>query len=212
MKKLMFLSTAVFIFWTGVSPVLAQEIDDDAASTTSLTLEEDDVPTRLSDLPMRLNPQAGVSSFEYSGANGDSGSNKFSGGLTVEFGGAARKMETGLLVMPISSRLAGVDINSTYLAIPMMAKLRVLAGKSQSWYAKVGALTAFETSSNRGDKTNNIDVLAAIGAGGRMAMSKKIDFLVEATFNRGLIDAISGAAGKNYNQGLLVMAGMSFGL
>lgn len=207
MKKLMVYTFAVLMFWTGVEPVLAQE-----ESTSKVSVADEGMPTRLSDLPMRLNPQIGTSSFEYSGKAGSSNETKFSGGLTVEFGEAARKLETGLVMLPISARVNGQDVNSTYLAIPMMAKLRVLAHKTQSWYAKVGALTAFETSSNRNDLTNNIDVLGSIGAGGRLTVSQKIDFLIEGTYNRGLIDAIRTNQGRNYNQGLLVMAGMSFGL
>ncbi len=50
--------------------------------------------TRLSDLNIKLNPQLGLSSFEYSGKNSGQAQQKLSGGLTFEFGDSPRKLET----------------------------------------------------------------------------------------------------------------------
>lgn len=157
---------------------------------------------RLSDLGMKLNPQLGVSSFEYSGKNAGEAKQKLSGGVTVEFGASQRKLETGLVVLQTQG--------STLLTLPMMAKLRVLSMRAQSWYGKFGFMPAFEISSSRKD-TNNIDVLGSIGAGGRLMFNQKSDFIIEATYNRGLMDGLRGG-GENYNQGFLVMAGMSFNI
>jgi hypothetical protein len=198
MKKLVIWTLALAMLLTVVQPVLAQSV---GAGTSSTEIDEVREP-RLSDLGMRLNPQLGVSGFEYSGKNGGESKQKLSGGLTVEFGGAPRKMETGLLVLQTQG--------STMLTLPMMAKLRVLQMRAQSWYGKFGFMPAFEISSSRKD-TNNLDVIGSLGAGGRLMFDKQSDFIIEATFNRGLMDGLRGN-GENYNQGFLVMAGMSFNI
>ncbi len=200
MKTLKLLGLAVFMLSTVVEPVLA-EVND--AGTSSMAIESER-EMRLSDLGMKLNPQLGVSSFEYSGkTTAGEAKQKLSGGLTVEFGGAIRKMETGLLVVQTGA--------SSYLTIPMMAKLRVISMRAQSWYGKFGFMPAFEIgSSNR--NTTNIDVIGALGAGGRLTMTKKSDFIIEATYNRGLIDAVRSNSEQNYNQGILVMAGVSISI
>jgi hypothetical protein len=125
-----------------------------------------------------------------------------SGGATVEFGGDVRKLETGLLVVQ--------SADSSYMTLPMMAKLRVMNMKAQNWYGKFGFAPAFEMSNNK--RTNNIDILGTIGAGGRLYMNKKTDFIIEATFNRGLIEAVRSASDNNYNQGFLVLAGVSLAI
>lgn len=198
MKKLVIWTLAVAMLLTLVEPVLAQSTE---AGTSSTTIDEVREP-RLSDLGMKLNPQLGVSSFEYSGKNAGDAEQKLSGGLTVEFGGAERKLETGLLALQTQG--------STVLTLPMMAKLRVLSMRAQSWYGKFGFMPAFELSSSRND-TNKLDVLGSIGAGGRLMFNKNSDFIIEATYNRGLLDGLRGS-GENYNQGVLVMAGMSFNI
>jgi hypothetical protein len=198
MKKLVIWTLALAMLLTVVQPVLAQSADVGNSSSSIDELRE----PRLSDLGMRLNPQLGVSGFEYSGKNGGESKQKLSGGVTVEFGGAPRKMETGLLVLQTQG--------STRLTLPMMAKLRVLQMRAQNWYGKFGFMPAFELSSSRKD-TNNIDVIGSIGAGGRLMFTKKTDLIIEGTYNRGLLDGLRGA-GENFNQGFLVMAGMSFNI
>lgn len=199
MKALNFLGLIVFMISTGVEPVLASQVDEAGTSRASV---EDVREVRLSDLGMKLNPQLGVSSFEYSGSAKTSTKQKLSGGATVEFGGDVRKLETGLLVVQ------GAD--SSYMTLPMMAKLRVMNMKAQNWYGKFGFAPAFEMSNNK--RTNNIDILGTIGAGGRLYMNKKTDFIIEATFNRGLIEAVRSASDNNYNQGFLVLAGVSLAI
>lgn len=196
MKTLNLLGLIVFTISTGVQPVLAQE-----AATTRATVEEER-DLRLSDLNMKVNPQLGVSSFEYSGSAKTTAKQKLSGGATVEFGGDVRKMETGLMVIQ--------GAQSSYLTIPMMAKLRVMKMRAQNWYGKFGFAPAFQTSKNK--STNPVDVLGTIGAGGRLYMTKKTDFIVEATFNRGLMDAVRSTSDNNYNQGFLVLAGVSISI
>jgi hypothetical protein len=199
MKALNFLGLIVFMISTGVEPVLASQADEAGTSRASV---EDVREVRLSDLGMKLNPQLGVSSFEYSGSAKTSTKQKLSGGATVEFGGDVRKLETGLLVVQ------GAD--SSYMTLPMMAKLRVMNMKAQNWYGKFGFAPAFEMSNNK--RTNNIDILGTIGAGGRLYINKKTDFIIEATFNRGLIEAVRSASDNNYNQGFLVLAGVSLAI
>ena len=196
MKKLVIWTLALAMLLTVVQPVLAQSADAGSSSTSVDEVRE----PRLSDLGMRLNPQLGASGFEYSGKNGGESKQNLSGGLTVEFGGAPRKMETGLLVLQTSG--------STMLTIPMMAKLRVIQMRAQSWYGKFGFMPAFELASSRTD-TNNLDVMGSFGAGGRLMFDKQSDFIIEATYNRGLMDSLRGG-GENFNQGFLIMAGLSF--
>jgi hypothetical protein len=199
MKALNFLGLMVFMISTAVEPVLASQVDEAGSSRASIDQVRE---MRLSDLGMKLNPQLGVSSFEYSGSAKSSTKQKLSGGATVEFGGDVRKLETGLLVVQ------GAD--SSYMTLPMMAKLRVMNMKAQNWYGKFGFAPAFEMSNNK--RTNNIDILGTIGAGGRLYMNKKTDFIIEATFNRGLIEAVRSASDNNYNQGFLVLAGVSLAI
>lgn len=196
MKTLNVLGLVVFMLSTVVEPVLAQD-----AATSRATVEEEH-EMRLSDLNMKVNPQAGISSFEYSGSAKTATKQKVSGGATVEFGGEVRKMETGLLL------IQGAD--SPYLTLPMMAKLRVMKMRAQNWYGKFGFAPAFRTSNNK--STNALDVLGTIGAGGRLYMTRKTDFIIEATYNRGLIEAVRSSVDNNYNQGFLVLAGVSLSI
>lgn len=200
MKKLNLAVSSMLIFWTAVQPAWAE---DTGTGMTSAPIEEIAEP-RLSDLGIHINPQIGLSNFDYS--KGDTkAKNDISGGATVEFGAESRRLETGLLLL----RLKNEALSSSYLTIPMAAKLRLYSLESQTWYGKFGFLTAFETSSTRNSETNNLDVLGSLGIGGRFQFIRAADFTVEATYNRGLIDALR-SAGQTYNQGFLVMAGMSF--
>jgi hypothetical protein len=211
MKSLLIASSMLFTVLTAVQPVLAQD------STTSRTSVGDDLnATRLSDLGMHLNPQIGLSSFEYSGKTGG-GHQKLSGGTTVEFGGSSRKIETGLLLVQTGADATMNDgsvkqINVTYLTIPMMAKLRIISMHSQSWYAKFGVMTALAAGSSDRSVTNGADVLGAVGLGGRFIFTPKSDFIIEATYNRGVLEALHTSTETSYNQGFVVMAGLSFSI
>jgi hypothetical protein len=95
----------------------------------------------------------------------------------------------------------------------MLAKIRVMSYKSQSWFIKAGAMTMFELNSSNNKATNNLDVMGTLGVGGRFAFTRKADLVVDATYNRGMLNAIrSNQVGSTYNQGFLVMAGLSFNL
>jgi hypothetical protein len=215
MKTLVFstsiLASALFTLLTAAQPVAAQE------DSTSRSTVEEVAPPRLRDMGMHINPQIGVSSFEYSGTTGGA-KQKLSGGATTEFGLGMRRLETGLLLMQAGGRAELRDgstqnVTSTYLTIPMMAKIRIMQMQAQSWYIKTGVLTAFEVASSRDSATNNIDVLASLGLGGRFAFTRTADFIVEATYNRGLIEAArTTAASTDYNQGVIVLAGVSFSI
>lgn len=192
-------------------PAMAQD-----AATSRTGLGDSINAQRLSDLGMKLNPQLGVSSFDYSRNSGGDARTRLSGGLTVEFGGPMRKLETGLLLLQSGSSALlktgeEAQINSSYLSIPMVAKLRVLQMRAQSWYGKFGFMPAFEVASSRDSLTNNMDVFTTLGLGGRFYFNPKTDIVVEATYNRGMIDSLK-QAGMSYNNGFMVMAGMSFDL
>ncbi len=206
-------AAVLLILSTVAKPIWAQ---DDTA-TSRVAVEDDGGPARLSDLGTHINPQLGVSSFEYSGVRGGS-KQKLSGGATVEFGEGMRRLETGLLFVQSGGRAeledgSKVVVSSSYIALPMLAKIRVAQLKSQSWFLKTGFLTAFEASSSNNSLTNNIDVLGSLGASGRFVFTKQSDFIVEATYNRGFMEAVrSSSSRSDYNQGILVMAGVSFKL
>ena len=127
-------------------------------------------------------------------------------------------METGLLLVQTGGKATlsngtTQDVQSTFLTIPMMAKIRIMQMHAQSWYLKGGVMTAFEVGSNNNGATNNLDVLASLGLGGRFLFTKNADFIVEATFNRGLLQALrTGSGATDYNQGALILAGVSFRL
>jgi hypothetical protein len=212
MKSLVIAGVAMFTVLTAVEPIWA----DDSVSSVRANVSDEAPPMRLSDLDMHLNPQIGVSSFEYSGNTG-AGKSKFTGGATVEFGGPARKFETGMLIMQTGADAtvnSGTTetVNVTYLTLPMMAKLRIFELPSQSWYAKFGAMTALQVGSSDRGITNGADVMLAAGLGGRFAFTKKADFIVEATYDKGLLESIHTAATTSYNQGFVVMAGLSFSI
>lgn len=185
MKALVLFNLFIVTLMVSAAPVLAQ---NSSLTTTQESIRE----PRLSDLGLKLNPQLGVSSFTYSESK--TAQTKLSGGATVELGQASRKLETGLLLVQLP--------DSSMLTIPMMAKLRVLSLPTQNWYGKFGFLPGFEISDSRSQK-NPIEILGAIGAGGRLAFNKRADLVVEATYNRGMMEHLSG---------FLVTAGMSFGL
>ena len=211
MKSLFLLGPAMVMMLTAVQPLMAED-----TGSVRLNVDELDSPVRLSDLDMHINPQVGVSNFEYSGKNGG-GKQQPTGGVTLEFGGASRKFETGMLLMQTSADATlnngeTATVNVTYLTLPMMAKLRVLAMKNQSWYAKFGALTALTVGSSDRNITSGADVMAAVGLGGRFTFTQKSDFIVEATYNKGLLESLNTTSGSSYNQGFVVLAGVSFNI
>jgi hypothetical protein len=210
MKSLFVLGSTVCMLLTAVEPIWAATEN----ASVSTNVSDETAPMRLSDLDMHLNPQLGLSSFEYSGQTGG-GKSKLTGGATVEFGGSARKLETGMLLMQTSANTtlsSGQDstVNVTYLTLPMMAKLRIVQMRSQSWYAKFGATTALQVGSSNRSVTNGADVLAGAGLSGRFVFTQKSDFVIEGTYNRGLLEAIHTNAGSSYNQGFVILAGLSF--
>lgn len=196
MKTRILSTLTLSMLLTSVSPVWAQNSVGTIATKNEATPFE-----RMSDLGVTVNPQLGVSSFNYSGEGSSNSEAKLSGGTTFEFGKDLRKLETGVLLLRTGE--------STFLTIPMMAKLRVMAARAQEYYAKFGFMPAFELSSSNDSATNNIDVLGMVGLGGRLAFTREADFIIETTFNRGLMDAVRGG-GERYNQGFLVLAGLSF--
>lgn len=195
MKKQILSILALTSLLTNAQPILAQD------GTTSMKLEPTGASS-LSDLNLRVNPQLGLSNFEHSGKSGSTNNAAF--GATVEAGQPARKLETGLMIITLGSDTA----NTQYLAIPLMAKFRIMQGKAQSWYAKAGITQAFELNSSNKEATNNVDTLLGAGFGGRLALGHDMDFIVEGTYNRGLLDNLKGG-GDNRNQGFLVLAGIS---
>ena len=93
-----------------------------------------------------------------------------------------------------------------------MAKLRIFQMHAQSWYAKFGALTALQVGSSDRSITNGADVMLGAGLGGRFTFTKKADFIVEATYDKGLLESIHTSSTTGYNQGFVVMAGLSFSI
>lgn len=201
MKSALLLAIVVF-----ASPMaFAQE----GRSELKLESQSEDLP---SDYKVSLVPQVGMASMSYTGKmKGDKGQG-FSGGLTTELGSSkARLLEVGLLFVQSKSTVNDTNqtISTSQLGIPLMAKLRFIDMKSQSWYAKIGALTTFQTSSNE-KETRSMDVLGSVGVGARVPLERKMDILIEATFNRGIMNAFLNET--SVQEGLLVFTGISIAL
>lgn len=212
MKSQVFSAISMAIALTAVNPVWAQ----DSSTVRTSAYAEADGPDKFRDLDMRLNPQIGLSSFEYSGRTGG-GNQNVAGGLTAEFGGSARKLETGLLWWQTSAdaplKNGAVErINTNYITLPMFAKLRVLNMRSQSWYLKLGFTTALRTNSSNKELTNAADVLGGVGLAARFPATRNADFIVDTTYNRGLMQAVRTTEGNNKTQGFVVLAGLSIRL
>jgi hypothetical protein len=203
MKARIVAALGLLISLTAVSPAWAQEM------STLSTSGEDSTPLRLSDYPMQLNTELGYSAFEYVGNQSGKSVSKLSGGLTVDFGSGPRLLETGLMVLETGRQVLGEQVTSTYLALPMAAKLRLLNHPAQSWYAKFGFTSAFELGSNRNDLTNDLDVLLVAGLTAKLRFTREADLILDATYNRGTLDALR-ADGRTFNQGFLFLAGLSF--
>lgn len=183
----------------------------EGVSEMHLESEKDD---SFTDLNARIVPQVGMTSMGYTGKLSGTPGQAFSGGLTTELGSTkARLLETGVLFMQnrsvVHSASADQSVSTSELAIPMMGKLRFINTKSQAWYFKLGALTTFETATNA-TNTSAMDVLASLGVGVRLPMSRKFDFLIEATYNRSVMNAFF--QDNSAQEGLLVFTGLSIAL
>jgi|GEM_PF-6506036 len=183
----------------------------EGVSEMHLDNEKDD---SFTDIKARIVPQVGMSSMGYTGKLSGSEGQGFSGGVTTELGTTkARLLETGLLFMQnrstVKTNTADQSVSTSEIAIPMMGKIRFIDRRSQSWYFKIGALTTFETSTNASN-TSSMDVLASLGAGVRLPVNRKMDFLIEATYNRGVLSAFF--QDNSAQQGLLAFTGLSIAL
>lgn len=211
MKRAVFLSLFVSLMSFMASQMAL------ASEGTSQVKIENPSDSAVTDFQFRLIPQVGMSSMSYSGNLGGDAGQGFLGGLTTEVGTSkARMLETGLLYIQQNSDAAvGPNgsyetIHSSQLAIPLMAKLRFLNLQSQQWYLKVGALTEFQTSSDHFSNTNGIDVLGSLGVGARLPVSRTMDLIVEATYNRGLMNVLS--VDNSTHDGFLFFTGLSIGI
>lgn len=209
MKNLFFLFSAVITLSTAVNPAWAQESSEVRIANPA----EESGPSTFTDLNATVNPQLGMSSFEYSKKTG-SGGQGMAGGATVELGSASRKLETGVLILQTGGDVTlnngqDVRLKNTYLALPMMAKLRIMSMRSQSWFVKFGMTTALRIKKDDQNLSNAADVLAGLGLAGRFPLAQKSDFIIEATYNRGLLEAVRTKAEASFNQGFIVLAGVS---
>ncbi len=202
MKKHILYAVSVISVLTAGLPIWAQSSTTASGGSLNMTIEGA-APERLSDYGLSINPQIGSSSFEYTGKNKNASSG-LSGGVTVEFGQAVRKFETGLVFIEMAK--------SGYITIPMMAKIRLVSMRAQSYYAKFGFAAAFEAVGRQSEASNS-DVLAGLGIGGRAAITDKIDLLIEGTYHRGMLNAYTNANPDNiHNQGFLILTGLSLAL
>jgi Outer membrane protein beta-barrel domain len=185
--------------------------------TSTASIQGFESPESNDAYKVRLVPQVGITSLGYSGTSGGEATQTVSGGLTTEIGQSKQRLlETGFLFLQGNSNAkigvngANEKVSTSQLAIPLMAKIRFVETKEQSWYAKVGILTAFETSSNQGNATSPFDVLGSAGIGARFPAGRKADFLVEATYNRGVFNAFRDGTG--IQEGMMIFTGISFGI
>jgi hypothetical protein len=185
----------------------------EGVSDLKLEKQSEDV---YSEYKVRLVPEIGMSSMGYTGKMAGDNGQGLSAGLTTEIGETkARLLEAGVLLVNTTSTAAigphgtNETISTSQLGIPLMAKLRFIDTKSQSWYFKVGAITTFQTNSNQAN-TNSFDVLGALGLGARVPLDRKMDILIEATYNRGIMNAFLDESGVQ--EGVLVFTGISIAL
>lgn len=165
----------------------------------------------------RIVPQVGMSSLQYTGRAGGSPGNTLSGGLTTEVGQTKQRLLEFGIVLLNSNGTAKVGISGasekvsmSQIAIPLMGKIRFINTKTQDWYAKVGVLTAFQTFSDHEKKTAPFDVMGSAGIGARVPTSKSADVILEATYNRGMLNAFRDET--SVREGLMFFTGISFGI
>lgn len=182
---------------------------DEGSSRSKISEMQESSP---GEYQIHLVPQVGMSSMSYSGQDLGKSGQAFSGGLTTEIGQTkARLLETGLIFLGGSSTVSvngnEQQINTTHIAIPLMAKIRFISTKSQAWYAKLGALTAFETATSDANLTRSFDVLISGGVGARVPITRKADLLLEGTYNRGTFNALRN--GYSVFEGIVAFTGVS---
>ena len=212
-KQILFL-ILVFAFSAFADSREASPLSSPMSSPLGAPVEPRETPLRLSDLPMRLNAEFGVSSFQYSGQGG--GRPEPTGGVSIEFGGPVYRVELGGLYLKTSSTAVwstqpeSTRINTSWLALPIFVKFRLFSSTGQDWSLKAGFLQGFVLASNKGEATNRTDVLGAFGISGRLAFLLNVDLLVEASYNRGLLPALRSVTADSFNEGTLVLLGLSF--
>jgi hypothetical protein len=201
MKRQMISAFALFSFLTAGGPLWAQGESrlDRASGAEALP---------MTTMGLRVNSLIGASTTE--------GKSSLSGGTTVELGELpTRKFETGLIALQTgaSARPAGAatdqNFSATFLAVPLLAKFRLLDMHAQSWFLKAGAMPAAKVSQD--DQMKDFNVLASVGLSGKLVFTRRADFVVEASYNRGLMDSLR-APGTSYSEGVTVLAGLSFRL
>jgi hypothetical protein len=184
-----------------------------------------------------LIPIFGLTYFGYAGEGaGDTKTDKkISGGFLFDLGRSDLILETGLMVLSAGAKtvqrstsaadIYDVEINTTYLAAPILAKFYG-TGVSQNFYIKGGAMPALLLAANaRGvsqidrktlsrdvsDSVTSYDLVAVAGVGAEFVISPKSSLVLDATYNRGLINAASRGSSA-YNQGVSLFAGFTVGL
>jgi hypothetical protein len=211
MKYVIFLTLSLFLFSAHAQSASSASASAEGVSETKLDQEPD---MDFSNLKARIVPQIGMSSMGYTGSLSGTDGQGFSGGVTTELGETkARLLETGVLFLQNTST-AHIDnsnqtINTSEIALPLMGKLRFINLKSQQWYFKVGALTTFQTGTPA-EHTSSMDVLASLGVGARVPVNRNMDFIIEATYNRGVLNAFF--QDNSSQEGVLVFSGLSIGL
>ena len=193
MKSLIYLSATLFTLLTVVEPIWADEVWDQTEGVESESTLH---------LNPRLNALVGFGNLSLAGR---ATPERVGGGLTIELGQDWRRLETGVLMIP-----TGGEARSNSLALPMWAKFRVVHTDVLSVFVKAGAMSAFETRSARDQSTRNLDVLASGGLGGRIKLNGWADLVIDATYNRGLLDHARTAKGTDHQAGTLIFTGLSF--
>lgn len=209
MKSLKTINTtlAVLVLSAFSISTSAKNATGDTASTSALKVE--DIKQESGETHFSINTQFGMAAFEKDGAASQNNSEgAFVGGLTFDIGEKSRVLETGLTYFQANTSSRSLNIRTSYLAIPLNAKFYI-AGEQQGLYIKTGMLTSFLVGTNNSEQTRNFDLIGNIGLGGKLNVSKNMNFIIEGTYNRGFIDSLK-ADGNSYNQGLLITAGVAF--
>ncbi|MCB0407089.1 MAG: outer membrane beta-barrel protein [Bdellovibrionales bacterium] len=189
----------------------ANATEQTTSSESSLKLEMESLKEETKNPSVDMNVQLGLAAFEKTGDQSQNSSKQnVSAGLTFDIGDSNRVVETGLAYFQTSTEKQNKEINSGYVAIPLNAKFYTKDAQ-EGLYIKAGMLTSFLVTTSDSKQTRNLDLIGNIGLGSKIKMSSSYDFIIEGTYNRGFMDTLK-SSGDTYNQGLMILGGISFGI
>ncbi len=185
---------------------------------------------------MRLIPVLGMTSFDLEGEGTDDDFFEYKadqggmGGLLLDIGSGAGAFQTGLVYLQTGPKASEhgltVSVTLNYLAVPLLGKYNFSGDPSSTFFFKGGVTPMYfvdgkvkasylgYNASQKIDRKeiSSGDVMATAGFGFAAPMVGGNSFIVDATFNRGLVSVNKSGDDKIYNQGFLVSVGFGIDL